>query len=51
MNYTMFEKEFLVVVFAFDKFRPYLIGSHVIVFTDHAALENLLSKKMLCLGL
>ena len=41
----MIEKEFLALVFPFEKFRPYLIGSHVIVLTDHAALKHLLSKK------
>ena len=38
-NYTTTEKELLAIVFAFDKFRSYLIGSKVIVFTDHAALK------------
>ena len=45
MNYTTTEKELLAVVFALDKFRSYLLGSKVIVFTDHAALRYLLSKK------
>ena len=27
------------------KFRPYLLGSRVIVFTDHAAIKYLLAKK------
>jgi len=44
MNYTVTKKEFLVVVFGFEKFRPYLIGSHIIIFTDHAALKHLLTK-------
>jgi len=35
----------LAVVFAFDKFRSYLIGSKVVVFTDHSALKYLLAKK------
>ena len=34
----------LAVVFAFDKFRPYLILSRVIVYTNHSALRYLLSK-------
>ena len=44
-NYTTTEKELLAVVFALDKFRSYILGSHVIVHTDHAALKYLLSKK------
>ncbi|MGV7988905.1 Ty3/Gypsy family RNase HI domain-containing protein, partial [Mycobacterium kansasii] len=38
------EKELLTVVFALDKFRSYLIGSKIIIYTDHAALKYLLSK-------
>jgi len=45
LNYTVFEKEFLAVVFGFEKFRPYLINSHVIVYNDHAALKHLFSMK------
>lgn len=45
INYATTEKEMLAVVFAFDKFRSYLIGSKVIVYTDHAALKYLFEKK------
>ena len=45
LNYTVTEKEFLAVIFALVKFRAYLIGSHMIVYTDHFALKHLLSKK------
>jgi len=45
MSYSVIEKEFLAVVFAIKKFRPYLIGSYVIIFTNHAALKHLLSQK------
>ncbi|CAN6679116.1 unnamed protein product [Malus baccata var. baccata] len=45
LNYGTTEKELLAVVFALDKFRSYLIGSKVIVYTDHSALKYLLSKK------
>jgi hypothetical protein len=45
INYTTTEKELLAVVFAFDKFRSYLVGSRCIVYTDHAAIRYLLSKK------
>jgi hypothetical protein len=34
----------LAVIFALEKFRSYLIGSKVIIFTDHAALKFLLTK-------
>ena len=39
------EKDLLVVIFSFDKFRPYLILSKVIVYTNHFALKYLLAKK------
>ncbi|CAN6685907.1 unnamed protein product [Malus baccata var. baccata] len=45
LNYCTTEKELLAVVFALDKFRSYLIGTKVIVFTDHAALKYLFTKK------
>jgi hypothetical protein len=38
VNYTTTEKELLAVVFALDKFRSYLLGSKVIIYSDHAAL-------------
>ncbi|XP_057452284.1 uncharacterized protein LOC130744109 [Lotus japonicus] len=43
-NYTTTEKELLAIVFALDKFRSYLLGSRIIVYTDHAALKFLLKK-------
>ncbi|KAJ9556682.1 hypothetical protein OSB04_011296 [Centaurea solstitialis] len=45
INYTTTEKELLAVVFAFERFRSYLIGTKVIVHTDHAAIKYLISKK------
>ena len=44
-NYTTTEKELLAVVYALDKFRAYLIGSNIIIFTDHSALKYLLTKQ------
>ncbi|XP_042012271.1 uncharacterized protein LOC121760704 [Salvia splendens] len=44
-NYDTTEKEMLSVVYAFEMFRPYLLGSKVIVYTDHAAIKYLLAKK------
>ncbi|GAU41112.1 hypothetical protein TSUD_398080 [Trifolium subterraneum] len=42
MNYATTEKELLAVVFAVDKFRHYLIGSKIIIYTDHSAIKYLL---------
>jgi hypothetical protein len=44
-NYATTEKEFLAVVFACDKFRPYIAGSKVTIHTDHAAIRYLMAKK------
>ena len=33
------------MVFACEKFRPYILGSHVIIHTDHAAIKYLMTKK------
>ena len=45
LNYTVTEKELLAVVYALEKFRSYLVGSKVIVFTDHSAIKYLMTKK------
>ncbi|GJY87049.1 reverse transcriptase domain-containing protein [Tanacetum coccineum] len=44
-KYTITEKELMAVVFAFDKFRSYLILSKTIVHTDHSALKHLFKKQ------
>nr|GFC11683.1 DNA-directed DNA polymerase [Tanacetum cinerariifolium] len=44
-NYTTIEKEMLAVVYAFEKFRSYLIMNKSIVYTDHSALKYLFAKK------
>ncbi|GJW62854.1 reverse transcriptase domain-containing protein [Tanacetum coccineum] len=44
-HYTTTEKELLAVVYAFEKFRPYLVLSKTIVYTDHSALKYLLVKQ------
>nr|GEZ70885.1 reverse transcriptase domain-containing protein [Tanacetum cinerariifolium] len=44
-NYTTTEKEMLAVVYAFEKFRSYLIMNKSIVHTDHSALNYLFAKK------
>jgi hypothetical protein len=45
LNYATMEKELLVVVFTFEKFRSYIVNSKVIVYTDHATIKYLLAKK------
>ena len=41
----MTEQEILAVVFAFEKFFSYFLGTRVIVHTDHSALRYLMAKK------
>ena len=45
LNYSTTEKEFLAVIFVLEKFRSYLVGSHVVIYTDHSTIRHLLSKK------
>lgn len=45
LNYIIIEKELLVVVFAFDKFRSYLVCTRVIMYADHSAIIYLVAKK------
>ena len=45
VNYSTTEKELLAIVFALGKFRSYVSGSKIIVFSDHAALKFLLTKR------
>ena len=35
----------LAIVFACENFRPYILGSHAIIHTDHAAIKYLMAKK------
>ncbi|GKC79552.1 reverse transcriptase domain-containing protein, partial [Tanacetum coccineum] len=44
-HYTTTGNELLVVVFAFEKFRSYLVMSKTIVYTDHSALKYLFAKQ------
>ena len=44
-NYSTTEKELLAIVYALEKFRQYLLGTKVIVYSDHAALKYLMTKK------
>ena len=45
LHYITTIKEFLAIVFAPEKFRPYVLGRRIIVYTDYVALKYLLSKK------
>ncbi|CAM8972804.1 unnamed protein product [Rhodiola kirilowii] len=44
-NYSTTEKELLAVVFPLEKFKSYLLGAKVIVYSDHAAIRYLMKKK------
>ena len=41
----LLKKEMLAIVFACENFRPYILGSHIIIHTDHAAIKYLMAKK------
>jgi hypothetical protein len=45
LNYATTEKELMAIIFAIDKFISYLVGAKVMVYTNHAALKYLLTKK------
>ena len=44
-NYSTTEKEMLAMVFSCEKFRPYILGSHIIIHTDHVVIKYLMTKK------
>ena len=44
INYATTKKEMLAIVYALEKFRSYLVGSKVIIYTDHAAIKYFLNK-------
>eukprot|EP00253_Pinus_taeda_P026620 PITA_26620 len=44
LNYTVTEKEFLAVIHAINKFRHYITGYPVILYTDHSAIKYLANK-------
>lgn len=45
LNYATTEKKMLAIVYSCDKFKPYLIGNKVVVYTDQSAIKYLMSKK------
>nr|GEV13702.1 reverse transcriptase domain-containing protein [Tanacetum cinerariifolium] len=45
IHYTITEKEMLAIVYAFEKFRPYLVLSKSIIYTDHSAFKYFLNKQ------
>ena len=44
-NYSTIEKEILAMVFACEKIWSYILGSYVIIHTDHATIKYLMAKK------
>lgn len=44
INYSVTEKKLLAVVWAFDKFRVYVVETKVIIYTNHATVMYLFEK-------
>ena len=44
-NYSTTEKDMPTMVFSCEKFRPYILRSHVVIQIDHAAIKYLMAKK------
>jgi len=44
LNYATTEKDMLAIVCTLEKFRSYLVGSKVIMYTNHAVIKYLLTK-------
>jgi hypothetical protein len=44
LNYTITKKELLVVVYAINKFRHYIIGYSTFIHTDHSTIKYLMNK-------
>jgi len=44
INYATTEKELLAIVYALEKFRSYLVGSKIVIYTNHATIKHLLRK-------
>jgi hypothetical protein len=47
LNYTVTQKEFLVVVNAIDKFQHYIIGYIIFAHTDHTMIRYLMNKPII----
>ena len=46
-NYTMTEREGLVMAYALQKFKHYFLGGHFKMFTNHSTLQYLVNKPVL----
>ena len=44
-NYSTTKKEMLEMAFACEKFRTYILGSHIIIHTNHVVIKYLMAKK------
>jgi len=47
LNYTVTEKEVLAVIYTINKFRHYITGYPVVLYTDHSAIKYLTNKPIM----
>lgn len=47
LNYTITEKDFLAVIHDVNKFRHYITGYPIVLYTDHSAIKQLENKPVI----
>lgn len=46
LNMSTYDKEMMAIIYAVQKWRPYLLGSEFTIITDHKALQHFLEQRI-----